>query len=493
LWIDLLMQSAGETDDPAERAARVAEAFHVQERARARTLLDLLRTTGPAGDEPRDERERALQAEVNRLAALETDEKGPQGVALRAALSDLDRLRGQPLADEHAAVPRPLTAAAVRRLLDADTALLAYRLGDEGSHLWWVTRNEVRGFALPPRETIETAARRAHFLLARGHRREARAATARALCELSHLALAPLVSELRQRRLVVVADGALALVPFAVLPTPAASPPSVAQCNDEPLVVHHEIVTLPSASVLAALRSRRQPAGAGALAISVTAVADPVFSSSDPRLAAATATSQAGADGTALPRLPFSHQEAAAVLALARQAGGDGRLLTGFGATKGAILAGALRDRQVVHFATHAVIDDAHPELSRIALSRFAADGAPLDGDLRAHELYRLSLNADLITLSGCRTALGAHFRGEGWVGMSHALFHAGAGALLVSLWELDDRATARFMERFYRRLLAGGEPPAAALRAAQLETLHDEPAVPPRDWAAFVLQGDWQ
>src|SRR6185295_10539796 len=119
--------------------------------------------------------------------------------------------------------------------------------------------------------------------------------------------------------------------------------------------------------------------------------------------------------------------------------------------------------------------------------------GNPRDGFLRLHDIYRMRLNADLVVLSGCETALGKNLRGEGIVGLTHGFFHAGSSQVLASLWPVRDRATAELMQRFYRGLFKGGLPAATALRQAQISMWKERPWRDPYFWAAFVLQGDWQ
>jgi CHAT domain-containing protein len=157
------------------------------------------------------------------------------------------------------------------------------------------------------------------------------------------------------------------------------------------------------------------------------------------------------------------------------------------------VLSGALARYRIVHFATHGILDTAHPELSGLALSGVDRQGRPVAGFLGAHEIYRLRLPADVVVLSGCETALGREIRGEGLVGLTRAFLHAGARRVVVSLWPVQDQATAELMRRFYLGMLHRHLPPAAALRAAQAG-LRDEPAWrDPYFWAGFVLQGDWR
>ena len=128
--------------------------------------------------------------------------------------------------------------------------------------------------------------------------------------------------------------------------------------------------------------------------------------------------------------------------------------------------------------------------------ARGVAEGKKIrarDGFLRAHEVYNLSLPADLVVLSACETGLGKEIRGEGLVGLTRGCMYAGAARVAVSLWSVSDKATADLMRGFYEAMLKRGERPAAALRAAQLEMLKQKAWSAPYYWAAFVLQGEWR
>ncbi len=184
-------------------------------------------------------------------------------------------------------------------------------------------------------------------------------------------------------------------------------------------------------------------------------------------------------DGRFAP-LPHAREEAEAILRLVPA---DRRLRAlGAAANRRTVLSGDLARYQIVHFATHGVLDPRDPGLSGVALS---------DGLLRVQDIGRLRLPADLVVLSACDTALGQEVRGEGLIGLTRAFFSAGARRVLVSLWPVDDSATAELMRRFYRGMLRDGLPPAAALAAAQ-NSLRQEPGwEAPYYWAGFVLQGD--
>ena len=363
----------------------------------------------------------------------------------------------------------------------------------------WYGHVTARGISLHG----ETTAQRDRRVAAAG------AALPAALRRLSDLVIAPLGDLGAGSRLLVVADGALQYIPFGMLPG------SASDATYRPLVIDHEIVTMPSASVLAVQREqlkRRTNPGAG-----IAVIADPVFDRTDARLAAqpsaprdlpvsdlgestrilehlgrpATAAKPTTPSRAVIPRLPFTRNEADAILAAAK--GQRNFRAVDFAATKEAVLGGALRDYRIVHFATHGFLDTERPTLSSIVLSLVDRNGNARDGFLRAQELYNLDLNADLVVLSACQTGLGKSIEGEGLIGLTRGLMYAGAQRVVVSLWNVSDRATASLMSRFYRDMLTNGKTPSAALRAAQLEVMKIKGWENPYYWAPFVMQGDWR
>jgi CHAT domain-containing protein len=152
----------------------------------------------------------------------------------------------------------------------------------------------------------------------------------------------------------------------------------------------------------------------------------------------------------------------------------------------------ALDRYQVIHLATHGILNSVHPELSGIVLSLVDREGQSQDGFVRAHEIFNLKLGANLVVLSACRTALGKEIRGEGLVGLVRGFMYAGAARVIASLWDVRDEATAALMTRFYEGMLKRGLTPAAALRAAQVSMWRDTRWQAPCYWAGFVMQGEW-
>ncbi len=480
-----------------------ALAFAVAERSRARVLLDALPELGKRTPiEPALlARERRLGEELNaaerqRWELLRRSQE-TAGVErrLRALLAEYRTLRGEIrlAGGEALPEPRPLTLEDVQaQVLDRDTLLLQYHLGRERSQLWAVTSTASHSFTLTPREQIEELARGMHKCL-RSRHRLGRSSALRAAARLSDALLAPVAELLGERRLLIVAEGALQYVPFGALPRPGSDPA-------EPLVVSHEIVYAPSASVIALMRRvlAERPLASQPLAV----LADPVFHADDPRVGSSGAGSAVGDDPADLQRslrdldierferLPFTRREAEEIVALVS---GDAFRAFDFEAGKEIATNGLLADYRIIHFATHGVLNTTYPELSGLVLSLVDRQGRPRDGFLRAHEISQLELSADLVVLSACQTALGAQIRGEGMVGLTHAFLRAGAGRVLVSLWNVGDRATAELISRFYRAHLVRGLPPAAALRQAQISMWRERPWSAPYFWAGFVLQGEWR
>ncbi len=503
-------------------AGHLAAAFALAERARARALLDALTRGGVepwAGAQPELLREltrvrRRLAAHDRRRLLLSSapaaaDERRALDQTLDALLAEARELTVRLAAQSprQAALASPSTAnlADVQtRLLDDETLLLEYVLGDERSHVFVIARDSVATHTLAGSASLRRAVRRATALLdarrlrprfedaARRARRLAAADRAwpRAAAELSRLLLEPLAGRLGTRRLVIVVPGALQEVPFAALPEPGVA-------GGPPLVEAHEIVAAPSASVLLTLRAQvRATSGDGPL---VAVLADPVFDARDQRLRgvrvarASAATLRAAREESIGPleRLPRTRWEAERIRALAPAGSVDVAL--GFDAARERLDDPRLRAARILHFATHAFVDGRRPELSGLVLSLFDRRGRPRDGVLRLDDVYRLPLSAELVVLSACRTALGREIRGEGLQSLARGFLHAGARRLVASLWSTPDTATAELMTRFYRALLSAGRPPAAALRAAQLALRRDPRFRHARDWAAFTLQGDWQ
>jgi CHAT domain-containing protein len=196
-------------------------------------------------------------------------------------------------------------------------------------------------------------------------------------------------------------------------------------------------------------------------------------------------------DGINLRRLFFSREEAEAILSVTPEQS-DLKALD-FRANRKLAMSDELSQYRIIHFSTHGLLDSRHPELSGLVFSLVDETGRPEEGFLRLHEIYNLKLNADLVVLSACQTGLGKEVRGEGLIGLTRGFMYAGAPRVMASLWQVDDAATAALMKRFYQNMLQEKLPPAAALRAAQIEMLKRRHWQSPYYWGAFVLQGEWR
>jgi CHAT domain-containing protein/Flp pilus assembly protein TadD len=525
-----------------------AAALQISERARARSLLELLvanRVDIRQGADPALlARERELRDQLNAKAAAQTRLLGSKKTeaqaaaltseiaALNAQLQEVEtKLRRTSPRYAALAQPQPLTLREIQQqLLDDETLLLEYALGEKQSYLWVVSPSSVSSYALPPRAEIEAAARKVYdLLIARPEKSgppDAQFITQAST--LSRMLLGPAISQLGQKRLLIVAPGILSYLPFAVLPEPSVVRRQLSVAtdselrptdngqrttdNEQSLIADHEIINLPSASVLSVIRG--EAAHRKAAARTVAVLADPVFDADDPRLALAAkrnnGNSAAGGTETVamnaelkravrgakfsragFARLPFSAEEADAILSVV--AAGTGLKATGFRASRRAALSPDLGQYRIVHFATHGLLNSAQPELSGLVFSLLDEQGRPQDGFLRLHEIFNLKLNADLVVLSACQTGLGREIRGEGLIGLTRGFMYAGAPRVVASLWQVDDLATAELMKRFYRGMLKDGLRPTAALRAAQLEMAKQKRWAAPYFWAAFTLQGEWK
>lgn len=514
LYVDVLMQLAREQPGHGYEA----DALGVAERARARALQDQLAerairvdsSVAPALIAAEAAAQDRLHALAYRLSQAAHDD-----ARRRALLSEideasraLDEARGRIRAanPRYAELTHParLQAAEIQRdLLDGDMRVLEYWLGDARSYLWVVDATSLRAFTLPPKSEIAAAAGRLRESLLAPiaapasvpiERRaahdaagaEAARAAARALAE---RILPPAAQALLAHDVAVVADGELQAVPFAVLDwarDAGAGPASI------------EWTYLPSLGALRGLRALPRPAAAPT---AVAVVADPVFRADDARLSGRDAdgaavdalllraASEAGV--AELPRLPHTRDEAQAIAALAdREASW---VALDFAASRRAVAAAAWPRYTIVHFATHALLNARHPELSGIVLSLYDAQGRAEDGFLRVNDIYNLRMPADLVVLSVCESALGRSVGAEGAANLARAFFYAGTRRVVASLWPVDDRAGAAFMQAFYRALLARRLAPAAALVEAQRELRRNPRWSAPYYWGGYVLQGDWR
>lgn len=400
-------------------------------------------------------------------------------------------------------------------IADDDTLLLEFALGDDASYLWAVSRTGISSYELPDRTTIESQVRKLYELVTlrqsmEGELKETDFETIRQADSeywrqaerLSTMLLGRVADQLGSRRLLIVADGSLQYIPFDALPAPSLSAEQ-AVANPEPLFLTHEVVSIPSALTLAALSATKNDQTTSSKTLAV--FADPVFEKSDPRidksqravaqtaenayLSRALRSFAAGDKPQTISRLPATMREANAIIAATN---GEGAITTGLAATKEQVLSGGLKDYEILHFATHGLLNSEHPELSGLVLSLVDEQGNDRNGFVRVNDIYNLDLSADLIVLSACRTGLGKDVRGEGIIGLPGAFMYAGAKSIVASLWKVNDEATAELMGHFYSAMFDDGLSPSAALRKAKEKMWRQPRWRAPFYWGAFVFQGQY-
>ncbi len=536
-----------------------AEAFKVTEQSRARSLLDLLSETGASITEgiPAEllkrkqdnlDRQQEIAEELMGIS-LSTDQQKKKPSESEAELEKLqtefDDIENQirTASPRYASLTagKPLSLAEVQQqVLDDKTVLLEYSLGTDASYLWAVSATGAAIYKLPPRTTLDKLAidLRAQLIPSKLQRRivgidvmadsqrglgisatpfaEDAEPFAAASSALYKAVIEPAASMIGEKRLLVVADGALNYVPFEAL---VKSPASADYSSLPYLIRSNEIIYAPSASVVGAIRQQENNRSGRALLI----VADPVFNSNDTRARGATASSNgetrglgiqsalsdvAGQDASAgaesakmqglpLVRLAGTRTEADQIVKLAKTSGMQADVWLDLDASEENLETRDISKYRVLHIATHGLLNAERPQFTGLVLSLIGNKSE--DGFLRTDEVFNLRLGSPLVMLSACETGLGKEKRGEGVMGLTRAFMYAGAPTVGVSLWSVADKSTAELMTDFYKRLLASpansspGVSASAAMRDAQLAMISGRKYSAPFYWAPFVLVGDWR
>lgn len=508
-YFDLYVSAAGDQFAVDGRRRWAAAALDGSERARARALVEMIGRVGlpdgPAFTTDVVESQAVLRAEILELEAAQKRDRAMRAPAavIEARESEVDakmvefaRLvraveRADPRQSELLDAPIVTLDEAQAMVETPSTLLVELYLGAGGAFALAIGSATVAVARLGPQDPIDRVARRLHgHLTARNRTKRGEDASMRArriessdqrageaIEALRKMVFGPLERLIGAHRLIVViADGALHYVPFAAL------------------LPDHDVITLPSLTVLKVQRSRQRPRPERKLAV----IGDPVFGLQDPRVrrspAPPTQPSLVGrADESVrqLPRLRFSGPEVEAIAGLVDAR--DRVVRIGFDATRGWATSGALEPYALVHFATHGMLDAAHPERSGLVLAGLDDEGRTIDGYLSLADIYRMRLRAAVVTLSACETALGREVVSEGLIGLTRGFLHAGAERVVASLWKVNDKATQQLMSTFYRGLLRDQLPPPRALRRAQRELARVPRFQAPYYWAGFVLQGDWR
>lgn len=490
--IDLLTQLGRH-----EEALEIAETWH------ARAFLDLL-------TESRIDLRNALSAEqkateekiLTDIARVQKELWQPKlssdrEVVLREELKKAEaRLEGFQLelhrtTPQYASVkyPQPIKAAQITKgLLLADTALIEYVLHEKKSFAWVIYNGKVSAVMLPPWKELSP--------LLSEYRTETNAkitsltaaTAATKLNAISHQLYQKLLQPLEPhlmgaKKLIVAPDGPLVYLPFETLVSQATATKATY------LLERFAISYTPSATALLALKN--SPTSAARASTGLLAFGDPIYkaepTSEKNTSPAPTLNATRMFD---LRNLPYTRREVSEIAALFPRT--EQQTFLGAEAREQNVKTASLDKYRYVHFAAHGVVDEEHPARSGIALS--AEANSQDDGVLQMSEVLRLKLNADLVTLSACRTGLGKLLHGEGMIGLTRAFLYAGADSVVVSLWNVNDVATASLMKDFYKRLRQGLAKD-EALRQAKLTLLKGKQRAwqHPYFWAAFVLVGEQQ
>jgi len=467
------------------RCGQTEEALQVAEKAKARTLAEIMQTgkIDPKKRMTAEERRREeqLRERLTRLGiflrSLQS-QPNPDQKRLKQLLAQIAEarkayesfrrelyLKHPDLAALRVELP-PLSIAQLTQLVpDGRVAILEFLLGDDHSFVFVITRQNERA-------TITT-----HHLKVRRddvtklvksfrERLQNRAFRLPEASTLYDLLIAPIEKALSGKTILcLVPDGVLWEVPFAALKDK----------SGKFLVERFAIAYAPSLTTLSAMQKvtrQRSEMRKGQL----LALAYPSFG--------ATRKIELPLRGT-FEELPQTEREAKAIAALF---GKNAQVYLRNQATEERFKEEATRYR-ILHIATHAIFDASNPLYSGLLLAR----GKNEDGILEAWEIADMDLNAELLVLSACETARGVIKEGEGLVGFGWAIFVAGCPSSLLTQWQVADKSTAELMVAFYRYWRTKGLSKAEALQQAQLNLLHGKPWAHPFFWSSFVLIGDWR
>jgi len=527
------------------------EAFRVNEQARARSLLDMLSETNAAITEgvpvellKRKQENFDRQQDIADILTginISTEEMKKKPAELDAELEKLQAEYEEIENQIRTASPRyatltankPMTLSEVQQnVLDDQTVLVEYALQADESYLFAVSKGAVSLFKLPSRANVDKLAMdlRAQLIPSKLQRRivgidvaeanrglgiassapEDAAPFVAASNGLYKAVLEPAAGMIGEKRLMVVADGALNYIPFEVLLKTGDSGDFSSLGY---LVKTNEVIYAPSASVVGAIKQQRTKATGKAMLI----IADPVFNSNDARAkkgatpaandaevrglgiqaslsdVAGTTPAAPGAamEGLPLARLNGTRIEADQISKLAKASGGQADVWLDLDASEDNIDTRDVSKYRVIHVATHGLLNAERPQFTGVVLS--LVGNKTNDGFVRTDEVFNLRLGSPLVMLSACETGLGKEKRGEGVMGLTRAFMYAGAPTVGVSLWSVADKSTADLMTDFYKRLFAADTTTSSsALRGAQLAMISGKKYSAPFFWAPFVLVGDW-
>lgn len=522
LYVEILMALYEQTKD----TAFAVKAFQISEASRMRTLISQYHEATRGETNNADAEvvrsligiQQMIADKLSILARYKYEAKSVTQIEaierdLSGLFNDRERIRGRSRsAGSLASVltePQKLTLKDYQAELSDETVLIEYYLGQQNGFCWILSKDGFQVLTLPKRSSIDSESKAIYSSMAgnaearnvNGRRTgNARRSTethgkkldnqVRSLLDLIRLREVELSGF---KRLVIVKDGGLNLIPFSVLVDAIRDTPNGKRSDAI------ETVTLPSLATLSVLR------GSGIRSfepMSIAAIADPVFSTDDERLGVGRSRrreqnllgsigrAKRDFDLTDMVRLPFSRTEAKEIV---EQFDGRSEVSLDFRASRDRFLKGEFDDFDIIHFATHGFVNNKHPELSGIVLSLVNEDGVTQNGFLRSHDLFLLKIDPQLVVLSGCQTGLGKQVESEGMMSLARSFMANGTPRVVSSLWKVDDAATAELMKRFYRGIFSERRSPGSALMIAQNELKKIPRYSHPKYWAGFTLTGEWR
>ncbi len=487
--------------DPAAMS-QVVRAFETSESARARSLAELLRVSDTnllsnvvpeLSKQERSLRQSLRMKEDERVGLFRKKYEKSELERLDTELERLNTEYKNVLATinqrypafEQLTQPQSWNLGRIQKevIRDDNTLLLEFLLGPDKSYVWAVTRTTITSHELPSQTVITDAVKNVYELLRERPKPETKSHLDQATRELAQLILSPVADQLQKQRIIVAADAALNYIPFQILPVGP---------NAEPLVAQHEVINVPSASILGELR--KEAARRGSRDKVLAAFGNPVFAAQQQNaqiaLSRGIEIKSDSADLTNIGRLFYSAREIENLreVASAEQT----YAATESDATRDQLLKLDLSQYAILHFATHGVLRPSSPENSGLVLSTINREGQKVDGFVGLQDIYSLRAPVDLVVLSACQTGLGKDIRGEGLIGLTRGFMYAGATSVVASLWKVEDEATAELMKRFYTEMLRNKKTPSEALRLAQNSIRQEPQWSAPHYWAGFTLQGEY-
>ena len=462
------------------------EAFSYLERAKARAFLDSIELSQVDVSQGIDaellNREKELMNDITQIyskllaAELSPEEKSSLSQNLGELEDKLEALKREIRKESPAYAnfkyPEIITLDETQKsLLDANTAIFAYSVGQENSYAFAVTKKELRIFPLPSRDEIQNQV--SDYLRIITDKDNHNFEIGYEL--FNHLVFPGLDKDIK--KIIFVPDGILHFLPFETLLSNTTS--------NSWLIRDYAIAYAPSISSLREIIKRKK-SSKKTPRMDLLAFGDPSFGSLEN-----------GEDGGDifqdifpsrpfnLYRLEYSGVEIDRISSLFKK--NKRNIFRRKEATEDQVKTHKLDDYKIIHFATHSIIDERNPDRSSIVLTLY--DDLPEDGILQMREVYTMNLNSDIVTLSSCQTGLGEFIRGEGIEGINRAFFYAGASSVLMSLWAINDQASYQLMERFYTHLRSSNSI-MDALQKAKLEMIESDVLSHPYYWAGFIASG---